>query len=173
MCHFFSELWTLSGTDPYGRYKSSCGVTFHELRHRIHPCHPPNLLDKPANFPITFAAICYQRTSQLLKGEQAGRKGPVHANYLIKPGKCLPCLLLHWFSVVSLERAVTPVLLASQGLHRISHALCIPPPHLPTRNHGALHLRGRRRVAVLHHSTVVGIIPLFVYPQSLLLLLCR
>lgn len=66
-----------------------------------------------------------------LKWETRGEEGPVHANYLIKPEMCLPCLLLHWFSVVSLERAVTPVLLASQGLHRISHVLFILPTPTP------------------------------------------
>lgn len=123
----FPELWILSGTGPYGWYKSRCGVTPHELRHRIHSCHPPNLPDKPANFPITCGAIRYRRA----KWETRGEEGPVHANYLIKPEMCLPCLLLHWFSVVSLERAVTPVLLASQGLHRISHVLFILPTPTP------------------------------------------
>lgn len=34
-----------------------------------------------------------------LKWETRGEEEPAHANYLIKPEMCLPCLLLHWFSV--------------------------------------------------------------------------
>lgn len=34
-----------------------------------------------------------------LKWETRGEEGPAHANYLIKPEMCHPCLLLHWFSV--------------------------------------------------------------------------
>ena len=39
------------------------------------PCHPPRLLDKPANFPITCGAIGYWKTGRLLNGKQGGRWG--------------------------------------------------------------------------------------------------
>lgn len=69
----FPELWVLCRCRPVRRYKSQGGTTPHEPCCRISRCHPPNLSDKPANFPITSGAIHYHQASQHLKGIQEGR----------------------------------------------------------------------------------------------------
>lgn len=69
----FPELWVLCRCRAVRRYKSHGGTTPHEPCCRISLCHPPNLSDKPANFPITSGAIRYHQASQHLKGIQEGR----------------------------------------------------------------------------------------------------
>lgn len=71
---FFPELWVLCRRRAVWRYKSVGGTTPHEPCCRISLCHPPNLSDKPANFPITASTIRYHQASQHLKGLQEERR---------------------------------------------------------------------------------------------------